>query len=627
MPSGGTLTPDALATGDVRVLLMGLYHLTGDRRWLEPPYRPRRDVRLIADPNGGLDPGVAAAVREAVWELVAGGVPPVAVTDPGPTLAEMLSVCLGEGVPDEYVSMMRQDMGFVDGRVGWTGARPPTDRYDVLIVGAGFSGLAMGARCEQLGLRYTIVDRHDSVGGTWVQNRYPGVRVDTPNHFYAFSTLPHPWAANFSPGSEIAAYARRCADELGVNQAIRLGTDATAARWDGEARRWEVALSGPTGVETVTAAFLVAAVGHFNEPQLPSIDGLDRFDGPVIHTAAWPADDGGLDGRDVAVIGTGASAMQVVPAIVDRVRTLTIYQRTPQWVREVPRYFDAVPPGVQALRTHLPYYAQWERFTLFWRFGDGLLRSLRKDPDWPHPERSLNRANDRHREEMAAYVERQLAARPELIPHCVPSYPPYGKRILLDNGWYEALVRDHVALVPHAVTSAGPGGITAADGVARPADVLICATGYRVTRLAAAIPIAGAGGRLLSDDWGDDNPTAHLGITVPGFPNFFTMYGPNTNMGHGGSGPFLAECQSRYIATAITAVAERGARSLDVRPQARDRFVAAVDAGHAELVWTHPGVSTYYRNRHGRVVSTMPFRLVDYWAMTSAIDLDDYVIC
>ena len=399
-----------------------------------------------------------------------------------------------------------------------------------------------------------------------------------------------------------------------------------AAHWDENARRWDLTLLTSDGTtQTLRAAVLVCATGHFSLPLEADFPGAEDFAGEMFHTARWPAD-AQLKGKRVGVIGTGASAMQLVPTIADEVAALTIFQRTAQWARPVAEYRRSVDPSAQLLFTTVPYYARWYRFTEFWRYGDGLLRTLRKDPDWTDPQRSLNRSNDRHRREMTDYLRAQLASRPELIEKCLPGYPPFGKRILLDNGWFEALCRPQVALVTEAIERIEANGVRTADGALHPLDVLVLATGFRISHLAAQVDIRGRGGVRLAEDWADENPTAYLGITVPRFPNLFVMYGPNTNMGHGGSVMWLAETQARYLCACLVAMAERGVAAIECPEALRSAYTQQIDDLHAQLVWTHPGMTTYYRNRHGKVRSPMPFRLVDYWMRTRSAGLDDFLL-
>lgn len=617
----------ALAQADLRVLVMCLVHLSGELKWLDPPYRPARDVRLIGDPTAGYGEEVQREIRRAAAALLVDGVAAPAIDDPGEALFQrMMSVCLGEAVPAEYVPMMRQDMGFEDGDVHWARGRPAALELDVVIAGAGVSGLCLAAKLAALGIPVSVLEKNPGVGGTWFENIYPGCGVDTPNHFYSYAFAPNPgWSRYFSLRDEIQAYLEGFADDRGLRSRIRFGTTLRAARWEEAARRWVLTLRSSDGTEqTLRAAVLVCATGHFSEPLEARLPGAEEFAGETFHTARWPAQ-ADLAGRRVGVIGTGASAMQLVPTIADDVAALTVFQRTAQWARPVAEYRQSVDPAARLLFASVPYYARWYRFTEFWRYGDGLLRTLRKDPDWTDPQRSLNRTNDRHRREMTDYIRAQLASRPELIERCVPGYPPFGKRILLDNGWFETLCRAHVELVVDAIERIEAGGVRTIDGRLHALDVLVLATGFRISHLAAQVDIRGRGGMRLADDWGDENPSAYLGITVPRFPNLFVMYGPNTNMGHGGSVMWLAETQARYICGCLVQMAEREVAAIECREELRTAYTREIDELHAQLVWTHPGMTTYYRNQHGKVRSPMPFRLVDYWARTREAGLGDFV--
>ncbi|PJK31445.1 flavin-containing monooxygenase [Minwuia thermotolerans] len=620
----------ALDEADYRVLPMVLYHMTGDRKWLEEPFRPARDVRLIADETAGLSEEARAELRRAAVEILSRpGLEP-AVRDPGDeVMVEMMNTCLGERIPPEYAPMMREQVGLASQHNGWR--RPqettPVDERPVLIVGAGASGIALGSRLKDLGVPFRIVERNDRVGGTWYENIYPGCGVDTPNHAYSFSNArPYRWHRYFSTRDQLHDYLERSVDEFGLNDRISFRTEVVKGEWDEGGRFWRVELRRADGsIEAVETKALVSAIGQLSLPTLPEIKGLDSFRGPLFHTAEWPE---GLDlkGKRVAVIGTGASSMQVVPSIVDEVAELHVYQRSAQWARPIPRYHDPIGEGAQWLLENVPFYAAWFRLTMLWRYGDGLLPTLRKDPDWEHPERSLNRANERHRQEMAAHIEKELEDRPDLIEKCMPTYPPYGKRILLDNGWYQAIKKPNVELITDRVERIAENGVVTEDGRLREVDVVIMATGFKVSLMAARLNLTGAGGRKLEEDWADDDPRAYLGITVPHFPNLFVMQGPNTGLGHGGSAIFQAECQANYIAEALKTMMEKDIEALEPTEQAQEDWCARVDAEHEQMIWTHPGMTTYYRNKAGRVYSVTPFRLVDYWHWTRDIDLSKYRI-
>ncbi len=619
---------EALADADLRVLLMCVFHLSGDRRWLAVPYRPQRDVKLIADEQAGFRPEIADEIRAAALELLTATRVEPQIIDPGDELMlEMMRWCMNESIDAGYAPMMREDLGMVSRDVAWDETPPaqPPDRY-VVIVGAGASGLILGARLLRLGIPFTILERGADVGGTWRDNTYPGCGVDTPNHAYSFSIgQRHPWTRNFSPQSELFDYLREWTDEFGLRQHICFNTKVTEATWNEHTQAWDVAVSTPHGPELFTGTDLVAAIGQFGTPSIPEIAGADEFSGPMFHTAAWPSE---LDlaGKRVAIIGTGAAAMQIAPTIAGDVEQLSIFQRSPQWARPIPRYQDLLSCHAQWLLANVPFYAQWFRFSMLWRYGDGLLPFLRRDPDWPHPERSLNFINERHRQEMVDHIEAELGSRTDLIAACTPTYPPYGKRILLDNGWYSTLLRPNVTLVTASIDRITIDGVRTTDGAEHAADVIVMSTGFRMTDMARSLRPVGRDGVVLDDVWGHDDATAHLGITVPGFPNFFLMQGPSTGLGHGGSAIFQAESQTRYITDAIVRMIEAEIGSIEPKQRVHDEFVRLVDERHAELIWSHPGMSTYYRNSHGRVVSVTPFSLLEYWQMTHDIDLSDYVI-
>lgn len=617
----------ALQVADLRVVLMCLFQATGDGRWLSSQYAPARDVRLVADAEAGFDAEQANQIRAAAAAVFAEEVEPSVPAPTGDLLTTMMSHCLGEVVAPEYAPMVAADLGFAPRSSAPDSARPsrPT-ALDAVVIGAGVSGLAATRRLLDIGAKVTVLEKHDDVGGTWLENTYPGCGVDTPNHFYSFSFAPNPgWTRFFSKRDEIQAYLRQVGQTHDLTEQIRFGVEVVGARWDARDGRWQIEAREHGRPLQLSCRALISATGHFNQPRVPPIDGLEGFVGRVVHTASWP-EDLDLSDRRVAVIGTGASAMQLVPTIADQVRNLQIYQRTAQWVRPVDGYDQPVDPAVRRLFADIPNYGRWYRLTQMWRYGDGLLRFLRKDPEWPHPAKSVNRVNDRHRQEMTDFITAELADRPDLIDKCVPDYPPFGKRILIDNGWYRTLRRDDVELITDPIVQVGRTDIQTRDGTSHATDLIVFATGFNVTDLAARIDIRGVDGRRLADDWADGNPTAYLGMAVPGFPNFFVMYGPNTNMGHGGSGMWLAETQSDYIAEAVRRIDDEGLHALDVREDARTRYTASIDELHERLVWTHPGMSTYYRNAAGQVRSPMPFRLVDYWHMTRQVDPADYSI-
>ncbi|MGB7299792.1 MAG: NAD(P)/FAD-dependent oxidoreductase [Burkholderiaceae bacterium] len=620
----------ALARADMRVLLMVLFHLTGDETWLQPPFLPARDVRLIAEESAGLSEQARQQICAAVLARLSEPEKTPAISDPGNELmVRMMQVCLAETIPPEYAPMMREQLGFVarnDDIPHVNVAKVPEQvrQRPVLIVGAGASGLAVGASLLELGIPFVIVEKAGDVGGTWRENTYPGCAVDTPNHAYSYSfAKPYSWSRYFSPRDELQDYLRRSASEFGLTKHIRFNTSVEAARWVEQEGCWIVSLQTHDSEEEIKATALVSAIGQLSLPAKPEFDGSDQFAGDLFHSAQWPE---GMDitNKHVAVVGTGATSMQLVPAIADQAASVTVYQRSPQWTRPVERFHDLIDAEAQWLLEHLPFYAAWYRLTMLWRYGDGLLPSLRIDPQWPYPERSLNRSNDRHRLQMTKHINTVLAGRDELIRQCLPDYPPYGKRILLDNHWYETLLKPTVELVTKGISHFDTDGIVDADGRHRDADIVVLATGFQVGLMAARLNITGADGLNLSDAWANSDPTAYIGITVPGFPNFFCTQGPTTGLGHGGSAIFTGECQAHYIASCLATMLSHEKLVLEVKRQAHDDYMQRFDAEHQQMIWNHPGMTTYYRNARGRVFSVMPWRLVDFWHMTRQPVVDHY---
>ena len=317
--------------------------------------------------------------------------------------------------------------------------------------------------------------------------------------------------------------------------------------------------------------------------------------------------------------------MQLGPSIAPKVGHLTIFQRSPHWARKNPLLYAEVSDGLKWGLEHVPFYTKWWRFQLLYATSDGMLPHLRKDPNWPEPETSLNAFNKEIREQLIEHMRSELNGDEELLAKVTPKFPPYGKRMLRDSNWFNALTRDNVELVTGPVQKITATGVVDKDGVEHPADVIILATGFKAQAPLFPMEIVGTNGSLR-DQWGDDNPRAHLGITVPDFPNLFILYGPGTNGGHGGSAVFNSECQVRYTMLALRELIEREATSLEVRREPFDAYQAEFDAEHEQLVWTHPGVNNWYRNKSGRVVTNNPWRLSRYRNMTAVFDPEEYEI-
>ena len=543
---------------------------------------------------------------------------------------EILGAGVGAALPSDYVEFMLEETfeEGVDGRrVEWRGATPGAAlaAFKVIVIGAGLAGLCMALKLRQAGIPFVVFEKNDAVGGTWYENSYPGAGVDIPNHFYSFAFEPkHDWSHHFAKRNELWGYLDGLADKWDVRRHIRFQTEVTQAVYDEASCTWSITARTADGQgETFSANVVVTAVGQLNRPAIPGIAGLGGFSGPVFHTAEWDhAQD--LTGRVVALVGTGASSMQVGPAIVDRVGKLLVFQRSPSWAARNPNYHLPVKDGMKWALANIPYFAKWYRYLLFWTCGDLLHGSLQIDPQWPHPARSLNAANDRMRDDLLAHIRSEIGDDPELLKKVTPNYPPYGKRMLRDNNWYKMLKRDKVELVDAGIHRVEPDALVDTSGRRHPADVIVLATGFQASRMLFPMQITGRGGRSLRELWGEDDPRAHLGITVPGFPNLFIVYGPNTNLSHGGSLFFHAELQVRYIMQGLREMLEGGYSAMECRQEPHDDYNQQVDEAHGRMVWTHGGMRNWYRNSAGRVVANSPWRLIDYWRLTAELRIADF---
>jgi 4-hydroxyacetophenone monooxygenase len=627
----------AVRAANLPTLLMVLFHLTADKKWLNDPFRPSRSRGLGPNDDGGFAPEISDAIRaEAADAIVrwSHGASPAVPTPDRDLLREMLSISMGETVPPEYERLMREEMlcpGHVPSAVGDSKESVPSAEGDssestrVIVIGAGISGLIAGVQLRNQGIPFVVLERSEDVGGVWLTNRYPGAGVDTPSYLYSFSFYQRHWSTHFGKRDEMWQYLRDMCTHYDLERDIRFGAEVTTAAYDEAAQQWQITARVRGEEVTFRAKAVISAVGLFNKPSVPDIAGIDTFTGEIFHTAEWPADTN-VTGKRVAVVGSGASAMQVVPAIVDRVAELTVFQRSAQWVAPNAEYFAKFGDDVHWLMDHVPYYYAWYRFRLAWVFNDRVLASLRIDPNWEHADRSLNATNDGHRRYFSRYLTEQLEGRPDLISKCLPGYPPFGKRMLLDNGWFAALKRPNVSLVAAGVARLEDSQVVTTQGERYDVDIVVLATGFQTTQYVQPMKVIGREGLCLADAWGDDDATAYLGITVPGFPNFFLMYGPNTNSGAGGSYFFIGEAQCRYITDLLGRMVKDRIGSVECRQDVHDNWVKKIDAEHEQMVWNHRGMTTYYRNSHGRVVANSPYRMVDYWLMTHDAHLGDFQV-
>jgi cation diffusion facilitator CzcD-associated flavoprotein CzcO len=474
------------------------------------------------------------------------------------------------------------------------GKRTPT----IAIAGAGFGGIGLAIALKKAGIEsFTIYERAAEVGGVWRDNAYPGAACDVPSRLYSYSFEPeYPWSTAYGRGPEIKSYIERCVAKYGLAPHIRFGANIVSAAFDAAAREWRLETAGG---ERIAADVFVSAVGLFNKPALPDIPGRESFAGPSFHSARWNHDVD-LRGKTVAVIGTGASAVQFVPAIAKDVARLHLFQRTPQYVMPKIVRDDDIATGSRLAHA-------WERFRLFLTFEKAGRR----------------RGSDRLIAESQAAFLAYLAAKvpdPDLRAKLTPAYRWGCKRVLQSNDWYDALVRDNVEVVTTPIEAIAPEGVRTTDGTLRKADVVIYGTGFTPTDYLASMRVAGTGGRMLAEAW-RDGAEAYLGITVAGFPNFFIMYGPNTNTVT--SIIFMLENQARYIVSAVGRLARTGG-TMDLRPDVLRRYNDDVQRRLNRTVLVDADCASYFRTASGKVTTNWPGWLTEYWCRTRRVRPRDY---
>ncbi|GAB5349630.1 flavin-containing monooxygenase [Alteriqipengyuania sp. 357] len=617
------LLEDGIAKANIPALLMVLYQMTGNDRWLEAPYAPGRSPGLDDNDSGQLSKPLQHEIRDAAGAAITAWLDgkPMAIPRPSNTkLAEMLTVAMTEDVPQEYGDIIASGMDY--------GAEEPApdavpDGKTAIVIGGGVSGICAGIELGKLGIPYTLFEKNDDFGGTWFENRYPGCGVDTPALTYTFSCRPNDWSMYFPLRDEIEEYLLDTAKHFDLYENARFNTTVEEARWNEASAKWDVTITSPEGKrDTYSADYLFSAVGILNIPKYPTIPGLDEFAGDVYHTSRWP-EDAEVAGKRVAVIGNGASGMQVAPAVADEVESLTIFARSKQWAAPFPQFRKTIPAGVRYLMKVVPLYRAWTEQRLSWTFNDRVHGTLFRDPEWDHPERAVNAINDGHRRAFTRYVKEELEDRPDLIEHVLPDYPPFAKRMLLDNGWYRTIKKDNVTLIPEHLARVDGNVLHSSSGETVEADVIILATGFQTTNVLGSYDIIGRDGAVLREKWGKDDAAAYLGTLVPGFPNFFILLGPNVGSGHGGSMIRNIENQMHFAGEVVLSANEHGAQTVEVRDNVYEDYLRRIDEAHEKLVWTHPGTENWYRNSKGRVIAITPWRNDAFWRMTRKPDESD----
>jgi 4-hydroxyacetophenone monooxygenase len=601
----------AVAQAEPMVLRGLLYQLTGDEEVA--------DTRVATDPTGfqtammvASDEDVALLRRKAVeflerYRACCAG--PLAI-GPEERLPKSLSLTLGEGIDDEEFAFCLEELALDPWVRSLEWQQPPSQRrlrdFSVTIIGAGLGGLNVALMLKRAGIAYTLIEKSAGVGGTWYETRYPGARVDTPSRGYTHIFGAHfPYSSPFCDWAENQQYFDWVADTFGLRDEIVFETEVRALTWDEESSMWEIEVEGPQGVSRRRSNAVVTAVGFLNRPKIPEIEGMTDFRGPSWHTARWP-EGVDLEGMRVAVVGTGCTGYQLVPELALHAERVVAFQRTPQWLFGVPGYLSPFPPEVAWLDRNVPYYTNFMRLRTLGT-GKAFWRLTEIDPEFrdPHTVSELNRIT---RAASVAFLEGKLADRPDLLARMTPEHPPWSARAVMVDSDYcvlDALQRDNVTLVTDGVRRIDETGVETVDGAHHEVDVIAYATGFHASEYLFPMTVTGRGGRTLADVWEVGGARAHRFCMVPGFPNLWSVYGPNTN---GGLGPgAFHELVTRYALECMQRLILEDKHAIEPREEAYRRFNLDVDARNARKVWSDPRSQSYYWTQHGRSVVMCPF--------------------
>lgn len=619
----------ALAMASTNVLRVALYQATGDEELAQMPvvYVPfwagAYEVPILA-------PEHDERVREKALAFLRSGASSRCEAPDDTTLRRLMDMLVGRPVSDYLFSFGKEEANFTPFPRGveWTGGKAPTDLSDfrVIVIGAGAAGLVAGVHLQRLGIPFTIIDRNHDVGGTWLVNDYPDARVDIASHHYQLTlTRNYPWKHWFATQGELLDYLRGIADEFDLRRSIRFNTELTDARWNEATAQWDVGLKGPDGTEsTLSANVIISAAGLFNAPNMPDIPGIDGFEGRIFHTTQWQHDYD-YAGKRVGIIGVGCTGAQLMPAIARSAGHVSVFQRSPHWVSRMDNYRDPIPDDFQWLMDNVPHYWNWHCFNTFYVMfsDDGALQHI--DTEWQQNGGLINRNNDLLRENIRANILAEFPDDPELAAKLMPDWPPFAKRLVVDNGWFDALKRPNVDLVTEGIERITTGGIRTVDGREHDLDMIVVAGGFKAERYLWPVAYTGRNGITLEQAWSKDGARSYVGVTMPDFPNMFIIYGPNMQARSGGLFAWL-ELWARYSLDCIVKMIESGHRTMECRREVFDAYNARLDAAQDSCIWGMDGLKSYYVNEHGRQIVNNPLRpSVTYESIRHA-RMEDYLL-
>ena len=621
------LEVEALKNADMNVLRMALYQLTGDQRLaaMKVVKKPIWGGVLNSDELANEDHNT---VRQIAQDYLTS--PAVRLGAP-PGLAdatELMRMFAAEDLSPNEARFGYEELAFDEFPRDVTWTRKPSDeilrKFHVTIVGCGISGIAAAVQLNRLGIPYTIIERRDGIGGTWWINDYPDARVDITSYLYQFKfEKQYPWGSFFAPRDATLAYLEHVAKKHGITDHVRLRTEVTDAAWDEKEAVWLVKVRSDNGnVETLRSNVVLNATGVFATPKLPDIKGIESFRNAIFHSTSWDKTFQYADKR-VAVIGNGSTGTQLMPKLAESAKSLTQFQRTAQWVLPVNNYKGEVPQWTQYLMERIPYYWNWYCYSQF-QTASKMQGLTVYDREWQAKGGRINERNDKLREFLKEYIRAKTGGDNELYQNLLPTFAPLGRRAVIDNGWYDALMRDNVELVTQPIERFTTDGIVTADGVERKFDLVVLAAGFQVSKFLWPINYVGRQGTTLESLWQKDGARSYLGMMLPKYPNFFMFYGPNSQA-RGGGFYSWAEVWARFALNLIVQMVEKGANSVEVTTTAFEEYNAAMDAESKNLIRGEEAKGSYYLNEYGRLSVNTPWLSEDYHAMLAEPRMDAFV--
>jgi 4-hydroxyacetophenone monooxygenase len=619
---------DAVQYADPMVLSGVLYQLTGDEELLDVEVNEmvvggRGVVKVANQRDVARIRAKGSTFLKSYRDAGAGELP----SGPPERLQRSLSLTVGVDVDGPELEMWLEELALDPWARGlvWSNEVSPAEaaKFSVVVIGTGMGGLNAAVQLKHAGIPFTVLEKNANVGGTWHENRYPGARVDSPSRTYShIYGVDFPRDHAYSPQSENAKYFNWVADTFDVRGCIEFHTEVKSVIWDDAACLWEITADQPDGLRTWRANAVISAVGFLSRPNIPDIEGLEDFRGECFHTARWPAELD-LSGKRVAVIGTGCTGYQMIPEIVSETEHTYVFQRTPNWVFEIPGYLAPFPAQVSWLNRNFPYMSNFARLkSAFATRSDSSLPTWQIDPDF-QDEHAVSAINKEVRDMRMAFLESKLGHRPDLLKKMIPKAPPHSARpVLVDRDYcvLDALVRDDVTLVTDGIGRVTEDGIDLPDGTHYEVDVIVMATGFKANDFLWPMDVRGRDGLSIGDLWAKDGARAYIGAMMPGFPNFFMLYGPNTNQLTGLLVVGTEEITTRFALENIGAVIERGKQAIEVTEDAYWRYNEQVDRAERHMTYLDKRADNYYRNEFGRSAANGPLdsRLLWSWLLDPA---------